>query len=81
MFTAQAGGASTWMQAAVTRPDFEHPRVTGASATIPTGGTHATVAATYVQVLGYLASHKAWEHFETVLVRGIMVSEAEDQDL
>ena len=31
-------------------------------------------------VLQYLAKHQAWEHFDTVLVRGVHVSEAEDQD-
>ena len=30
-------------------------------------------------VLGYLAEHGAWDHFATVVVRGVLVSEAEDQ--
>ena len=33
------------------------------------------------QVLPYLAQHGAWDHFETVLVRGVSVSEGADQDL
>ena len=37
--------------------------------------------ANYTQVLDHLASYGLWEHFETVLVRGLMVSEAADQDI
>ena len=47
---------------------------------VPTGGTRSSVVANYAMVLGYLASHGVWAHFNTVLTRGIMVSEADEQD-
>ena len=56
------------MHAAVASPAFGHERVAAG------GG-----AANYAMVLGYLASHGAWDHFATVVVRGVLVSEAEDQ--
>lgn len=57
------------MRAAVASPLFVHPRVAS------TGG-----AANYAMVLGYLASHQAWDHFQTVLTRGVVVSESEEPE-
>ena len=62
-------GHGAWVHAAVASPHFRHERVA------PAGGA----AANYAMVLGYLASHGAWDHFGTVVVRGVLVSEAEDQ--
>ena len=61
-------GHGAWVHAAVASAAFSHERV-GAG-----GG-----AANYAMVLGYLAEHGAWDHFATVVVRGVLVSEAEDQ--
>ena len=44
------------------------------------GGNRATLLANYAMVLQMLATHQVWDHFATVLVRGVAVSEAEDQD-
>ena len=81
LFESQPEGAPGWVQAAVTSPSFVHPMVTGPNMPVPTGGTRSTALANYAMVLQYLASHRAWEHFATVLVRGVAVSEAEDQDV
>ena len=72
--------AAGWVQAATNDPFFSHARVTGPDATLPTGGNRTNMVANYAMVLGYLAGHGAWDHFTTVLTRGVMVSEAEDQD-
>ena len=79
LYTTQPEAAS-WVQAALASPRFEHPRVTGPAAPVPTGGDRASMLTTFGTVLGYLAQHGAWDHFQTVLTRGIAVSLAEDQD-
>ena len=80
LFTSQPDVASSWVQAATSSPHFFHPRVTGSDATVPTGGNRMSSLQNYAMVLGYLASHGAWAHFQTVLTRGVAVSEAEDAD-
>ena len=80
LYTAQSSAAAGWVQAATNDPFFSHARVTGPDATLPTGGNRTNMVANYAMVLGYLAGHGAWDHFTTVLTRGVMVSEAEDQD-
>ena len=79
MYTVHAEAAANWMHQAVNSPNFSHPHVTGPQASVPTGGNRSTVLTNYAQVLGYLAGHGAWEYFNTVLARGVMVSEGADQ--
>ena len=67
--------AGAWVQAAVAHPSFYNARVTGSEAAVPTGGGVEAAKANYVMVLGYLAGHGAWDHFATVLSRGVAVSE------
>ena len=62
-------GHGAWVQAAVTSPGFCHQHVAA------DGGAHQ-----YAMVLGYLASHGAWDQFAMVVVRGVMASEAEEDE-
>ena len=72
------------MAAAVALPGLDHPRATGQiipGQPPPTAEERSAALRNYTQVLGYLAQHGAWDHFSTVLVRGVAVSEAADQDV
>ena len=82
LYTARPDAAATWVHGAAASAQFSHPRVTGpaASAVEPTGGA-ASLRTNYATVLGYLAQHGAWDHFQTVLTRGVAVSGAEEQEL
>lgn len=80
LFTAQPEVGAAWVQAAVNSPSFAHPHINGEKAVVPTGGNRSMLLANYAMVLQYLASHKAWDHFATVLLRGVAVSEAADDD-
>ena len=81
LYTARPDAAATWVHGAAASAQFSHPRVTGpaASAVEPTGGA-ASLRTNYATVLGYLAQHGAWDHFQTVLTRGVAVSGAEEQE-
>ena len=67
LFTARADAAGDWVSAAAMSPRFAHSRVSGPAA-----------ASNYAMVLGYLAGHGVWEHFQTVLTRGVAVAETEE---
>ena len=81
LYSSRPALAAQWVEAAVALPSLVHPLITDRTGQPPPNAEErATRLRNYTQVLLMMATHNVWDHFQTVLIRGVAVSEAADQE-